>query len=75
MCDVNTYILYAYNNNMYLRSLCVCVCAFSGRHVTLIVLFSVSVAAKSEPVTAGCGKEFISIVAVAAAAAAVAFQT
>jgi len=36
----------------------------------------VSVAAKSEPVTAGCGKEFISIVVVvAAAAAAVAFQT
>jgi len=36
----------------------------------------VSVAAKSEPVTAGCGKEFISIVVVAVtAAAAFGFQT
>uniref|UniRef100_A0A2S2P141 Ig-like domain-containing protein n=2 Tax=Schizaphis graminum TaxID=13262 RepID=A0A2S2P141_SCHGA len=35
----------------------------------------VSVAAKSEPVTAGCGKEFISIVVFAATAAAVAAAT
>jgi hypothetical protein len=38
-------------------------------------LFSVSVAVKSEPVTAGCGKEFISTVAVVAIAAVVVAAT